>query len=101
MLAPATQFRREDICLSRQAQVPHLDFEFGGEHRHGRHGFPPVGIAAFARVGDRYRHRPRSYAAWVTLRLKFTREDEFAEPATGVLFSGDMAVLVKMGERIR
>src|SRR5258708_5889521 len=28
-----------------------------------RHGTPPVWVAASAHVGDRYRHRPRSYAA--------------------------------------
>ncbi len=43
-------------CLTRSSK-------FSDEGRCGRHGTPPVGVAACWRVGDRYHHRPRSYAA--------------------------------------
>jgi hypothetical protein len=42
----------------------------GGERRDGRHGTPPIWVAAFARVGDRHRRRPRSYAALSAFWLK-------------------------------
>ena len=85
LLAPDSEHTRRCIHLWRELQLLGLQFELGGESRSGWHRTPPVGISAFAsRSGgsDRYRHRPRSYAAmggsaaesshgWRALGLRF------------------------------
>jgi hypothetical protein len=53
VLAPGVQLTRGGIHLRRELQVSHLEFKFSGESGNGRHGTPPGGVAAFARVGDR------------------------------------------------
>jgi hypothetical protein len=62
-LAPGVKLTRGGIQLWRELQVSDPQFELGGENRSGRNGAPPIGVAAFARMDDRYRHRPRSYSA--------------------------------------
>jgi hypothetical protein len=51
--APPAQLRGEGVFFSVEVQLLCLQFEFGGEDREGRHGLPPLGIAAFvSSVGD-------------------------------------------------
>jgi hypothetical protein len=49
--SPPAQFGGEDVLVSREVQVTDLQLEFGGEDREGRHGTPPMGIAALAHCG--------------------------------------------------
>jgi hypothetical protein len=60
--APGAEFTRGGIHLRRELQVSHPKFEFSRKRGSVWNGAPPIGVAAFARVDDRYRHRPRSYA---------------------------------------
>lgn len=60
---PGVELKRGRIHQCREVQVLGLQFEFGRERGNARNGTPPVGVAAFAHVADRCRHRPRSYSA--------------------------------------
>jgi hypothetical protein len=46
--APGAQLSREDIRLSRESQVPDLQFEFGSDNWRGGNEPPSAGIAACA-----------------------------------------------------
>src|SRR5216683_2240159 len=66
LLAPGAELDRGRIRLWRELQASHPQLELGGERRDGRHGTPPIWVAALANSNwesRRYRHRPRSYAA--------------------------------------
>ncbi len=46
LFAPPAEFDGGGVRVWGQQEMPHLDFEFGGDVRSGLHGLAPIGIAA-------------------------------------------------------